>query len=133
MSKKGFDTFALVVNYIDKKWEMCHIIINIFQVHETSTDNKVIQIKDLFSCCNFCDNEITYVKNENINWNTFTIALKNIMSHVQLMLPQPHVASWCGHAMPKCCQYALNAFKKFGGTKEVSIKNIDVSLWSNII
>jgi hypothetical protein len=64
MLTKGFDTFALVMNYIDEKWEMCHIIINIFQVHETSKDNKVIQIKDLFSCYNSCDNEITYVKDK---------------------------------------------------------------------
>jgi hypothetical protein len=61
---------------------MCHIIINISQVHETSKDNKVIQIKDFFSCYNVCDNEITYVKDEKINLNTFTIALKNIMSCV---------------------------------------------------
>lgn len=48
MSRKGFDTFDLVVNYIDEKWEMCHIIINIFQVHETSKHNKVIQIYIFF-------------------------------------------------------------------------------------
>lgn len=38
------------------------------------------------------------------------------------MLPQPYVASWCGHAIPKCCQYVFNAFKKIGGMKEVLIK-----------
>jgi len=82
MLRKWFDRFVLVVNYIDEKWERCHIIINIFQVHETSKDNKVIQIKDLFSCYKFCDNEITYVKDENVNLNTFTFSLKNIMSCV---------------------------------------------------
>jgi hypothetical protein len=80
MSRKGFDTFALVVNYIDEKWKICHIIINIFQVHETSQDNKVLQLNFFFSCYNFCNNEITYVQNQNINLNTFTIALKNIVS-----------------------------------------------------
>lgn len=49
------------------------------------------------------------------------------------MLPQPYVASWCGHAMQKCCRYAPNAFKKFGGTKEVSIENANVSLQNKII
>jgi hypothetical protein len=44
MSRKGFDTFALVVNYIDEKWKIRHIIINIFQVHDTSKDNKVLQL-----------------------------------------------------------------------------------------
>jgi hypothetical protein len=92
MLRKGFDTFALVVNYIDKKWKMCHIIINIFQVHETLKDNKVIQITNLFSCYNFYENEITYVKDKNIKLNTFTIALKN-MSCVLLMILQSYVAS----------------------------------------
>jgi len=82
MLRKGFDRFVLVVNYIDEIWEMCHIIMNIFQVHETSKDNKVIQIKYLFSCYKFWDNEITYAKDENINLSTFTLALKNIMSCV---------------------------------------------------
>ncbi len=34
MSCGGFDTFALVVNYINSKWEPCHITKNIFEVHE---------------------------------------------------------------------------------------------------
>ncbi len=36
MSRKGFDTFALFVNYINKKWEPCHVIVENFEVHETS-------------------------------------------------------------------------------------------------
>jgi len=34
MSCGGFDTFALVVTYINSKWEPCHITISIFEVHE---------------------------------------------------------------------------------------------------
>jgi hypothetical protein len=36
MSQKGFDIFVLVVNYINKKWETCHITIRMFYVHETT-------------------------------------------------------------------------------------------------
>jgi hypothetical protein len=36
MSCGGFDIFALVVNYINNKWEPCRIIIGIFKVHQTS-------------------------------------------------------------------------------------------------
>ncbi len=49
------------------------------------------------------------------------------------MLPQPYVASWCDHAMSICCQYALNAFKNFGGTKKVSVKNANIYLWKKKI
>jgi hypothetical protein len=36
MSHGRFDTFVLVVNYINKKWEPCHTIMGIFEVHETT-------------------------------------------------------------------------------------------------
>jgi len=35
MPRKGFDTFMLVVNYTNQWWETCHIIVGIFEVHET--------------------------------------------------------------------------------------------------
>jgi hypothetical protein len=47
MSRGTFDTFALVVNYINKKWECCHVIVGIFEVHETSGVAMAIQFKDL--------------------------------------------------------------------------------------
>jgi hypothetical protein len=35
MSLGGFDTFSIVVYYINKKWELCHVTVGIFEVHET--------------------------------------------------------------------------------------------------
>jgi phage-related holin len=35
MSKRGIDTFALVVNYLSKAWELVHVIVNLFEVNET--------------------------------------------------------------------------------------------------
>jgi hypothetical protein len=35
MSHGGFGTFALVVNYMNKQWVPCHVIVKIFEVHET--------------------------------------------------------------------------------------------------
>jgi hypothetical protein len=47
MSHERFDTFALVMNYIYNNWELCHITINIFKVHETLGTTMVLQLKDL--------------------------------------------------------------------------------------
>ncbi len=47
MFQIGFDTFALVVNYINKKWQPCHIIVGLFEVHETTRVAMVIQLKAL--------------------------------------------------------------------------------------
>jgi len=35
MSQGGFDMFILVMNYINKMWEPCHVTVTIFEVHET--------------------------------------------------------------------------------------------------
>jgi hypothetical protein len=43
-----FDTIALVVNDINKKWEPCHVIIGFLKVYETLGATMVIQIKDVF-------------------------------------------------------------------------------------
>jgi hypothetical protein len=36
MSHSGFDTIVLVVNYINKQWVPFHVIVGIFEVHETT-------------------------------------------------------------------------------------------------
>jgi hypothetical protein len=41
--------FALVVNYINKRWEPCHVITTIFEVHETLGVAMAIQLKDLLA------------------------------------------------------------------------------------
>ncbi len=42
----GFETFVLVVNYINKKWEACHITIRIFEIKEALGVAMVVQLKD---------------------------------------------------------------------------------------
>jgi hypothetical protein len=49
MSQGGFDMFALVVNYINKKWEPCHVTTTNLEVHETSGVAMAIQLKDLLA------------------------------------------------------------------------------------
>jgi hypothetical protein len=41
--------FTLVVNYINKRWEPCHVIMTIFEVHETLGVAMAIQLKDLLA------------------------------------------------------------------------------------
>jgi len=49
MFQTGFDTFALVVNYMNKKWQPCHIIVDFFEVHETTKVPMAIQLKALLA------------------------------------------------------------------------------------
>ncbi len=109
--QRRLGSFALVVNYINKKSKPCHIIVGIFEVHEALRATMVIQSKDLFAHYDLLDKVIAYVKDEGANLNTFTITLSSIMSCVPLLLPQPYVINCYEYAMSKCYQYAINDFK----------------------
>jgi hypothetical protein len=47
--EEGMDTCALVVNNIHKRWETCHIMVQICEVHETSNTTMVVQLKALLA------------------------------------------------------------------------------------
>jgi hypothetical protein len=49
MFRGSFDTFVLLANYINKKWDCCHVIVGIFEVHETLGATMAIQFKDLLA------------------------------------------------------------------------------------
>jgi hypothetical protein len=68
MSQGGFDMFVIIVNYINKKRETCHITIEFFKVHETSWATMAMQLRDLFTTWyKLLDKVITYVKDEGVN------------------------------------------------------------------
>jgi hypothetical protein len=115
------------MNYINKKWEPCHVIVGIFEVHETLGATIVVQLKDLLTQYNLLNKVITYVKNESANLNTPIVALTSIVSCVPPLLPQPYATNYYGHAMSKCCQYATNELKVCGSMKEGSIKEAQSS------
>jgi hypothetical protein len=48
MSRTCFDTFVFVINYINKKWQPCHIIMSFFEVHETMGASMVMQLKEVY-------------------------------------------------------------------------------------
>lgn len=123
MSWTSFATFVFVVNYINKNWQPCHIIMGFFEVHETMGGyNGYAIIKSLLAWYELFDKIMTYVKDEGANLSTITMALMNIISCVPFMLLQTYATISYGHAMSKCCQYATNDFKMCNGMREVSIK-----------
>ncbi len=42
MSRVGIDTFALVINYLDKVWTVRHIIVGLFEMHETTNNSMAL-------------------------------------------------------------------------------------------
>lgn len=61
MSQGGFNTNVLIVIYINKTWEPCHVTINIFEFHKSLRVTMAIQVKDLLAQYGLCDKVIMYM------------------------------------------------------------------------
>jgi len=44
MSHGNFDTFALVIIFLNEAWVLMHVIVGLFEVHETSRQPMAIQL-----------------------------------------------------------------------------------------
>jgi hypothetical protein len=64
MSHVSYDTFAMVVSFINTSWEFTHVTIGIFEVHDIASVTMGIQIKYLLDALGLLDKVIAYVKNE---------------------------------------------------------------------
>jgi hypothetical protein len=75
MSHGGHDTFAMVVSFINNLWEPTHVIVGIFEVHNTIDVAITNQVKVLLDFFGLFDKVIAYVKDEESNLSTLTLAL----------------------------------------------------------
>jgi hypothetical protein len=107
MSCVGFDTFAIVVSFINVSWEQCHVSIGNFEVAN--------QVKLLLNSFALLDKVITYVKDERYNLNTLTFALTFVVSYFAFQLTCPFVGSCFGHAMSKATQYVTKDNEVYAG------------------
>ncbi len=107
MQPNWFNTFVLVVNYNNNKWEPCHITIGIFYVHEPLGATMVIQLKELLTQFGLCDKVIMYVKDEGANFNTLITTLMKIVSCIPFMLLMPYSS----HVMGMQCPSVVNMLR----------------------
>jgi hypothetical protein len=42
MCRVGVDIFVLVINYLDEAWTPRHVIVSLFEVHETTNGSAMI-------------------------------------------------------------------------------------------
>jgi len=103
MSRLGYDTFSLVINFINPGWVPCYIIFGLFETTNTFGVALVEQVKVFLLKFNLTNKVIAYVKDEGANLNSFTIALTYVMSCEPLQLPQPFASFCFGRATSKAC------------------------------
>jgi hypothetical protein len=44
MSRGGINTFALVINYLNETWTLKHVIVKLFEMHETNASGMALQL-----------------------------------------------------------------------------------------
>jgi hypothetical protein len=103
----GFNTFAIVVSFINASWEQFHVTIGIFVVHNIASVAMENQVKLLLNSFSLLDKIIAYVKDERYNLNTLTFALTFVISCFALQLTCPFVGLCFGHAMSNATQYDI--------------------------
>ncbi len=64
MSRGGHDTFVMVVSFINNLWEPTHVIVGIFEVHNTIVVAMANQVMVLLNSFGSLDKVIICVKDE---------------------------------------------------------------------
>jgi hypothetical protein len=75
MLKSGYETFALVINFINLNWVPCHITIKLFKTLDTFGATLIEQVKVLLAKFNLTNKIIVYIKDEGANLNSLTTTL----------------------------------------------------------
>jgi hypothetical protein len=132
MSKGGVDTFVLIVHFLNHNWELGHITIGMFEIAETSGVAMAIQVNEVIAAYVLNVKIMAYVKDENNNLNIMTNALTSFVFYKLLGLTTPFIRSCWGHAMSKCCQYAIDDTKVFIGLTSIPIKECQSILQKTI-
>jgi hypothetical protein len=97
----GFDTFVIIVSFINISWEPCRVTIEIFEIHNIVGATMATYVKILLDSFNLLNKVIAYIKNEGLNLNTSTFALIFVVFGFSLHLTCPLVSSCFGHVMSK--------------------------------
>lgn len=103
MLRSGYDTFALIINFINPSWVPCLVTIGLFEALDTSSATLAKQVKVLLAKFNLTNKIIVYGKDVGDNLNSFTTTLTFVVSCELLQLPQPFASFCFGHVMSKAC------------------------------
>jgi hypothetical protein len=133
MFRVGFDTFALVVNFIDDFWVLCHITIKLFEAPNNFGITLAKIVKPLLRKFQMTNKIVFYVKDEGSNLGTFDSVLTFVVNRELLDLSKPYIGTCFGHLMSKCCQYMTSEEKVCMDMKEVLLKDDQTSLQKTII
>jgi hypothetical protein len=74
-----------------------HVIVNLFEVHETRSQSMIIQLESLFSNFGLMHRVITFMKNQSKNLIAMVLALHSIINCEPLKLIKVYEGMCFGH------------------------------------
>jgi hypothetical protein len=80
MFKKTHDIFTFVVIFLDVNWQPKQVTIGLFETIETTRQALAINLNNLLDFFGLRKKIITFIKDEGVNLNAMTSALKSIVS-----------------------------------------------------
>jgi hypothetical protein len=128
MLRAGYDTFAVVVNFVEKSWVPQHVTMGIFNAPTTSRIALAEIVKSLLEQFKLQTKVIAYVKDEGSNMKTLEITLSANISCDVLRLHDSYASVYFGHVMSKAAQYATTEDKVCMKMKEVSFEDAQATL-----
>jgi hypothetical protein len=108
MSWCGFDTFRLVVDFVDDECIPQHVTVSIFEVAGTSGVALAEVIKWLLNEFGLTDRVLAYVKDDDTNLNMLATSQIFLVKCKSLGIDEPYPKIYFEHVMSKACQYGTN-------------------------
>jgi hypothetical protein len=99
LSKNEVDTFALVINYLDKTCTFRHVTMGLFEMHETIGSAMALQFQTLLEKNGLIHCVIVVVKNEGNKIETMVVALQSIIDYEPFKIFQVYESNYFRHVM----------------------------------
>jgi hypothetical protein len=104
MNKGQQNIFALIIKFLFAYWKTRHVVIGLFKANDIIGVRLAKQLKTLLKKLGFTSKVLCYVKNNGMNLETMTIALKSIISYEVLNLFAPFVGACIEQNISICNQ-----------------------------
>jgi hypothetical protein len=107
MFKRTHDIFTLVLIFLDVNWQPKQVTIGLFETIETTRQALAINLNNLLDFFGLRKKIITFIKDERVNLNAMTSALKSIVSCDILGLKESFNGSCFRHFFPRDAKMGL--------------------------
>lgn len=123
MSRRGVNTIALVIHFINESWVTCRVTVGVFEASETAGAAALaMEVKELLNSFNLTDKIIAFVMDDDPRLGSLTQALSSMVLCAPLQLPEPYAGTCFGNVMSKACESATSDQKVCSRMREVSIE-----------